>query len=93
MATFKKSDLLDLVYGEENDALERVAGDISGTGRWSIHHWMVFKDKGTGRFYQTRYSVGATESQDESPFEYDGDDIVCIEVRPVEKVVTVYEGV
>ena len=56
---------------------------------WSVHHEMVFKYE--GMFYRTHYSVGATETQDESPYEYDEDMIECTIVHPVEKTVTVYE--
>lgn len=52
--------------------------DIIDNSRWSIHHKIVFEDK--GKFYQTYYSEGATEMQDESPWEYD-DDVECTEVE------------
>ena len=46
--------------------------------RWSVVHEIVFKDK--GKFYQTTYSEGATEYQDEKPWEYE-DEVKCIEVE------------
>lgn len=52
--------------------------DIIDNSRWSIHHKIVFEDK--GKFYQTYYSEGATEMQDESPWEYDND-VECTEVE------------
>ena len=52
--------------------------DVIDNSRWSIHHKIVFEDK--GKFYQTYYSEGATEMQDESPWEYD-DDVECTEVE------------
>ena len=70
---------------------EIISDQIIENTRWSILHERIFKHD--GKFYQTIYSVGATEIQDESPYEYDGDEIECTEVRPVEKVVTVYEPV
>jgi hypothetical protein len=57
--------------------------------RWSIVHVRVFGHE--GKFYRTRYAVGATESQDESPYENDPDQIECPEVHPVQKTITVYE--
>jgi len=48
-----------------------------------------YKDK----FYMTSYSEGSTECQDERPFEYDEDEINCIEVIPVQELVTVYKPV
>lgn len=91
--SFKKADLLSLVDGEECDTLEKMAGDITGTSRWSVEYSLIFKEKASGKFYEAHYSRGATEQQDERPFEHDGDAIACVEVRPVEKVVIQYERV
>lgn len=63
---------------------------IIGTGRWAIHHLITFEYD--GKFYQAAYSVGATEQQDEGPWEFDKE-IQCVEVRRVEKLVTVWEPV
>jgi hypothetical protein len=68
---------------------EIVESKVIGTGRWSIRHRCVFKFG--GKFYLTHYSRGATEMQDEQPYEYDEDMIECPEVVPVEKTVVVYE--
>lgn len=62
---------------------------LVGHSRWSLIYERIFEWE--GRFYKTQYRTGATESQDESPYEYDPDEIECPEVFPVEKVVTVYE--
>lgn len=64
-------DELDLPYSAIKD-------DIVDTSRWSIHHKIVFEDN--GKFYETYYSEGATECQDESPWEYE-DEIECYEVE------------
>lgn len=92
MATvsFKKQDLQSLVGGEECPALEVVKDNITGKSRWSVQHDLVFKDTATGKFYVTSYSEGATEQQDEAPFEYEPEAIACDEVQPVEKVVIEY---
>ena len=63
--------------------------DILRVGRWSISYRRVFSFG--GKFYETKYSKGATEVQDERPYEYDDDEIECPEVVPVERTVTVYE--
>jgi hypothetical protein len=52
--------------------------DITDTSRWSVHHKIVFEHE--GKFYQTHYSEGATEQQDESPWEYE-EDVDCVEVE------------
>lgn len=85
-----KRELQDLLWGE-SDYLEVIEDKIIDTGRWSIHHSLVFKDKKAGSYYQTTYSVGATEQQDESPFEYDPEEIECKAVSPIKKEITVYE--
>lgn len=51
---------------------------IVDTTRWSVVHEIVFEDN--GKFYQTTYSVGATEMQYEIPWEY-VDEVKCIEVE------------
>ena len=61
-------DELDLPY--DNTIVDRIVN----TTRWSIIHEIVFEDN--GKFYMTTYSEGATECQDERPWEYD-DEIKC----------------
>lgn len=70
---FKKEflrDELDLPY----NAIENHVIDNS---RWSIQHEIIFEHE--GKFYQAYYSVGATECQDERPWEYE-DEVECTEV-------------
>lgn len=55
-----------------------IEDDIIDTTRWSIVHEIVFEDK--GKFYMTTYSEGATEYQDERPWEYE-DEVKCTEVE------------
>lgn len=88
---FTKEFLQDLNWGSfrSNKEVEIIEDEIVETSRWSVHYRMVFKFE--DKFYVTYYSRGATESQDESPYEYDDDEIECQEVFPVTKTVTVYE--
>jgi hypothetical protein len=96
MQKFAKEILIGLIYGDHEDDMGVVSDEISFTSRWSIHHEMIFKVNASWpehpqpRFYRTTYSVGATESQDEQPYEYDGDDIECQEVEPYEELVIKY---
>jgi hypothetical protein len=90
MPKFKKEALLEMLDGEK-ETLLKVSDTITGKSRWSLNHELLFQETSTGRFFIVCYSEGATEQQDESPFEYDGEDIEVTEVRPVEKMVTVYE--
>jgi len=62
---------LDLPYSAIKD-------DIVDTSRWSIHREIIFAYE--GKFYRTYYSEGATEMQDERPWEYETE-IECIEVE------------
>lgn len=55
-----------------------IVDTIVGTTRWAIVHEIIFEDK--GKFYQTRYLEGATELQDEIPWEHDNL-IECTEVE------------
>jgi len=87
---FKKEDLQDLASGDfDDDVFDVVENELVDSSRWSVHYVMVFKYK--DKFYDAAYSSGATESQDESPFEYDDDEIECHEVVQVEKMVKVWE--
>ena len=75
--TFDKKflkDELDLPYGAIEDK-------IIDNSRWSIFREIIFEFN--SKYYKTSYSVGATEMQDESPWEYD-DTIVCTEVEEKE---------
>lgn len=80
-----KAEMLDIL-----DTPNVLEDTLIGSGRWSVHHRIVFKYQ--DKFYQTTYSVGATEYQNEGPWEYE-DDIECQEVRQVEKLVKVWEPV
>ena len=79
---FKKEDLLE---GRFN-TIER---KITSIGRWSTHYRDIFEHE--GKFYETKFSRGSTEQQDESPYQYDPDEIECKEVFPIEKTIIVYQ--
>lgn len=84
---FKKEDLQEAIGDPDTTVLD----EIVGKSRWSIEHRRVFRHE--GKFYETHYSRGATESQDERAYEHDDDEIECPEVFAREKTVTVYEQV
>jgi hypothetical protein len=53
-----------------------------GKGRWSIEHRIVFEDG--GEYWEAFYQVGATESQEERPWEYETVVVgTKVEKRPV----------
>lgn len=70
------------------DGVELIEDNIDGHSRWSVHHEIVFKWV-DGKYYRACYSVGATEMQDECPWEYD-DEINCTEVKPTQVTKTVF---
>ena len=74
-------DILDCGY------LERKLVDHS---RWSLMYEIVFEHE--GKYYKASYTVGATEVQDESPWEYE-DEVTCFEVHKVSKTIEVWEEV
>jgi len=76
----------EFLLNEEGKTIEDV---LEGHSRWSLEYRRVFEHE--GKFYSTTYRIGATEIQDESPYEYDEDEIECREVHPVQKTITVYE--
>lgn len=90
MPKFQKEFLQEALWGDYG-GVETISDEITDNGRWSIHHYWVFKYQ--GRYFGTSYSVGATEYQDERAFEYDGDanGLVDVdEVEPYEKIVIDY---
>jgi hypothetical protein len=85
---FKKELLQELTYGDI-DGYEVIEQKMTGHTRWSLQYSMIFKFE--DKLYKTSYSTGATEYQDEEPYEYEPDEIECPEVIPMEKTITVYE--
>lgn len=75
----------DFLKNELDLPYSAIKNDIVDTSRWSIHHEIIFEHD--GKFYRTHYSVGATEYQDESPWEYD-DEVECTEVELKQVMVT-----
>lgn len=78
--------MLDILYDNNSVIQDKIIDHL----RWSVVHELVFKYD--GNLYRTQYSVGATEGQAESPWDYE-DIIECEEVKLVEKLVRVYESV
>lgn len=83
---FTPEFLIDSLYSPDT-----VLDEIVSHGRWTVGHRRIFRHE--GKLYQTLYWVGATETQDESPYQYARGLVECPEVQAVEKLVTVYEVV
>lgn len=69
---FKTADLL-----EDDVPYDPVHDEIIGHGRWTVEHRIVFARD--GKFWQTEYNVGATENQEQQPWEYETE-VECREV-------------
>ena len=77
---------------EDDDRFEIIEDNIVDNTRWSIIHDFVWQEVATGKFFSGTYSRGATEQQDESPFEYD-DEVELTEVEQALQVVKVWRVV
>lgn len=91
MAVYKTrkfpKELLQDIIQENVDPEDAVLLDdqIIESQRWKNLHEMLFQIPRQGTF-QVRYFVGATEMQDEAPFEYDPDEIEVTEMEEREVV-------
>lgn len=88
---FKRTDLIAMLYDGDESILKKIEGKIIDTSRWSILYSVIFQCIETGKYYCSGYSEGATESQDESAYEHEGEEIECQEV--IEKTVEVKQWV
>jgi len=82
----------NIVY-DDNEKFEKIEESIESTSRWSIYKTGIFEHLLTNKFYEISWSVGATESQDERPFEYETNDIELYEVEKKEVLVTKWVSV
>ncbi len=68
---------------------EKIYDEVSSTGRWSEYHDIVIKDTDSGEMYISDYSVGLTECQEESPWEFE-DNVEWVRCEPYEVKITKY---
>jgi hypothetical protein len=85
--TFKTEDLR-LIVQKDHETAKVIRDRVTDHSRWSVGHECIFELD--GHYYRTYYSVGATEYQDEGPYEYDGEKVKCTEVIPAYKAVVDY---
>ena len=78
----------DIVDGEDSNFVT-IEDRIVGTRRWSVVYEIVVQRKTDGKYFRDGYRRGATESQDESPYEYSEPNFT--EVFPVTKTYIIYE--
>ena len=77
-----------IVFGD-TEKFKIILDRITSNSRWSIRHEIVVQRLGDNKFFKSKYSVGATECQDESPYEYC--EPIFNEVEEKEKLIKVYE--
>jgi hypothetical protein len=88
---FTKQQLIDIAF-DDDENFETIENKIIDQTRWSTIHNQIFRDKSTGKFYETEYAVGSTESQYEGPYEFEYfKEREIFEVRQIEKIVKAYE--
>lgn len=90
---YTKEQMIDMLNDYPESDFLVVEDKITEHGRWHVLHSVVFRDKTSGKFYSAYYRVGATESQEVSPWEYDGPEIEVDEVHQVEKTIKVWEKI
>jgi len=72
-----------------------ISKELVDSSRWSLHYDMIFQfaeQVGTDQAYSVGYSMGATESQPERPWE-DLDEVELTLVHLVERTIKVWEPV
>jgi hypothetical protein len=78
----------DIVYGDDSNFIT-IEDKIVRTKRWSIVYEIVVQRKTDGKYFKDVYQRGATESQDEQPYEWSEPNFT--EVLPVTKTYIDYE--
>lgn len=93
--TFEKDYIMDhlgLPYSPHEDRVTVVLDEVEDdSGRWSVLRRLVFRlaDQPEDEAWETFYSVGKTELQDETPWELD-DSVECYPVKRTTKTIVVW---
>lgn len=77
-----KEEAREIVYGCHED-YRTVKEEIYDHSRWSVRTSGIFKRLSDGTFWSINWSSGATEYQDERPFDYEVPEFVQVEPREV----------
>lgn len=85
----EKSEAL-LILNDDHEEYETILDKICETSRWSIHYELVVKNLKEDKFYIAYYSTGATETQDESPWE-DESEVEFLPAIAKERTIKTYE--
>jgi hypothetical protein len=82
MIELTSEEARSIVFGDNLD-WHTIKSDVVDNARWSTIHEGIFKHKSTGKCYKLGWSEGATECQDESPFEYSDPEPIEVEEKEV----------
>ena len=82
MIEISKETAQELVWEGSSGGFTVVKKVITGHSRWSILNMLVFRRDDDGQLFGADYSTGATEYQDEEPFQYQ-DPVKCFDVEEV----------
>lgn len=89
----------ELAWGQAGQVINGftvVENEIEDTSRWSVNYRLVILNRYNSTYWRAYYSIGATESQDERPFEEEyeyGKSVEFHEVEPHEVVHVEYREV
>lgn len=86
---FPRDHLKLLADGTEPEGYCIKLNEIRDRSRWAVEYELVFSHG--VQLWGTHYRRGATEEQDEEPFECEPKEIACLERRATSQVVTIYE--
>lgn len=86
---FPRDIMLALIFRDKPEGLTLISDTLVDHRRWSVDREIIFKEG--EKFYSASYSRGATENQDERPWEYESvveaTEVVPKEVTKIEYVV------
>ena len=85
---FKKEFLKYLIV-DANDHAELIKNTILETNSYIEVHEIIFRFN--DKFYKSTYNISITNSLLLEPYSGKNDDIECIEVEPVEQIITIYK--
>lgn len=59
------------ILSDDQDEYQIIEDKVVSNQRWSTYNRLVIQRISDGRFFATYYSAGATEQQEERPWEYE----------------------
>jgi hypothetical protein len=85
---FSEEEARNIAY-EDTSEFDGILDDIEDTSRWTENHRIVVQRLSDGKYFESYYSQGLTESQDQRAYEYD--EPIFIEVFETVVKVTQYK--